>query len=113
MRLIRKNPKVSKEMNSKYVVTWVEIRATKGIVTVNDQMVIGLRLFTRSKRSSIYLHFDSKALAIDFIKGIEGKPAKRYECRLFSDAQMSKAEVRNKDLKIPFTQKQREEVYYI
>lgn len=58
-------------MNSKYVVTWVEIRATKGIVTVKDQMVIGLRLFTRSKRSSIYLHFDSKARAIDFIKGIE------------------------------------------
>ena len=97
------------------MVTWVEIRSTKGIVTVKDQMLIGLRglKITRSKRGAIYLFFANRIKAIDFIKEVENKPCKRYECRLFSDAQMSKAEVRDKDLKIPFTKKQREEVYYI
>ena len=101
-------------MSSKYIVTWVEVRATKGIVTVKDQKLIGIRGFvTKNKRKAIYLFFENKIKAIDFIKEVKGKPCKRYECRLFSDAQMSKAEVRNKDLKIPFTQKQIEEVYYI
>ena len=107
--------RTSEKKNSKYLVTWVEIRSTKGIVTVKDQMLIGLRglKITRSKRGAIYLHFDNKLKAIAFIERIKGKTYKRYECRLFSDAQMSKGEVRDKDLKIPFTQKQINKVYYI
>lgn len=102
-------------MSSKYIATWVEVRATKGIVTIKDQILIGLRglKITRSKREAIYIHFDNKSKAIAFIKSVECKTSKRYECRLFSDAQMSKGEVRNKDFKIPFTQKQIKEVYYI
>lgn len=101
-------------MNSPFIISWVEIRAAKGIVTVNDQKKIGLFNFEISrKKTAIYLHFKDKSTAKNFLSTLSKKLSKRYECRIFSDYQMSKSEVRAKDLNVPFTQRQREEVYYI
>ncbi len=105
-------------MNSPFIISWVEIRATKGIVTKSDQIKIdSIRKFYPYKRSrAIYKRFETKEKAIQWLKTFDNSLEKRYECRIFSDAQMSKGEVvegGNGELKIPFTEKQKNEIFYI
>lgn len=93
---------------------WVEVKATKGIVTKRDEQVILNRHFVGgSKKRSIYINFKDKGKALNFPTTF-GKPlTKIYECRIFTDMQMSKCEVTEKGLSIPSTKKRMNEVYYI
>lgn len=105
-------------MNSPFIISWVEIRATKGIVTKSDQIKIdSICKFYPYKRSrAIYKRFETKEKAMQWLKTFDNSLEKRYECRIFSDVQMSKGEVvesGNGELKIPFTEKQKNEIFYI
>lgn len=93
---------------------WVEVKATKGIVTKRDEQVILNKHFVGgSKKQSIYINFKDKGKALNFLTAFNKSLTKRYECRIFTDMQMSKCEVSEKGLLIPFTKKQMDEVYYI
>lgn len=92
---------------------WVEVRATKGIVTKKDEKLISNWYeINPSKKPAIYLNFKDKATAIKYIENFDKKLSKYYECRIFTDLQMSKSEVCTNGLVIPFTGKQLKEVYY-
>lgn len=93
---------------------WVEVKATKGIVTKRDEQVILNQHFVGgSKKESIYINFKDKDAAVHYLSTFNKPLTKRYECRIFRDMQMSKCEVSEKGLLIPFTKKQMNEVYYI
>ena len=93
---------------------WVEVRATKGIVTTKDEKLISNWYeINPSKKPAIYLNFKDKDTAIKYLENFDKKLSKRYECRIFTDLQMSKSEVGPNGLVIPFTSKQLKEVYYI
>lgn len=93
---------------------WVEVRATKGIVTKKDEKLISNWYeINPSKKPAIYLNFKDKATAIKYLENFDKKLSKRYECRIFTDMQKSKSEVGTNGLVIPFTSKQLKEVYYI
>lgn len=93
---------------------WVEVRATKGIVTKRDEQVILNRHFVGgSKKRSIYINFKDKEAAVHYLSTFNKPLTKAYECRIFTDMQMSRCEVTDKCLSIPFTKKQMNEVYYI
>jgi len=93
---------------------WVEVRATKGLVTTKDEKLISNWYeINPSKKPAIYLNFKDKDTAIKYLENFDKKLSKRYECRIFRDMQMSKCEVSEKGLLIPFTKKQMNEVYYI
>ena len=93
---------------------WVEVRATKGVVTKKDEKKISnWYVFNHSKKPSIYLNFKDKYAAIKYLENFDKKLSKRYECRIFTDLQMSKSEIGVNGITIPFTRKQLKEVYYI
>lgn len=93
---------------------WVEVRATKGIVTKKDEKLISnWYVLNPSKKPAIYLNFKDKDTAIKYLENFDKKLSKRYECRIFTDLQKSKSEVGTNGLVIPFTSKQLKEVYYI
>ena len=93
---------------------WVEVRATKGIVTKKDEKLISnWCVLSHSKKPAIYLNFKDKDTAIKYIENFDKKLSKRYECRIFTDLQKSKSEVGPNGIVIPFTSKQLKEVYYI
>lgn len=93
---------------------WVEVRATKGIVTTKDEKLISNWYeINPSRKPAIYLNFKDKDTAIKYLENFDKKLSKRYECRIFTDLQKSKSEVGPNGLVIPFTSKQLKEVYYI
>lgn len=93
---------------------WVEVRATKGIVTTKDEKLISNWYeINPSKKPAIYLNFKNKDTAIKYLENFNKKLSKRYECRIFTDLQKNKSEVGTNGLVIPFTSKQLKEVYYI
>lgn len=93
---------------------WVEVRATKGIVTTKDEKLISNWYeINPSKKPAIYLNFKDKDTAIKYLENFDKKLTKRYECRIFTDLQKSKSKVGPNGLVIPFTSKQLKEVYYI
>lgn len=93
---------------------WVEVRATKGIVTKKDEKLISnWYVLNPSKKPAIYLNFKDKDTAIKYLDNFDKKLSKRYECRIFTDLQKSRSEVGTNGLLIPFTSKQLKEVYYI
>lgn len=93
---------------------WVEVRATKGIVTTKDEKLISNWYeINPSKKPAIYLNFKDKDTAIKYLENFDKNLSKRYECRIFTDLQMYKSEVGTNGLVIPFTSKQLKEVYYI
>lgn len=95
---------------SKYVITWVEVRATKGVVTKKDQYTLRGWKFGYYKTNKKYEFFQNKESALQWIEKMQKKSfSKQYECRLFTDAQFALA----KNGEIPFTEKQLSEVFYI
>lgn len=96
-------------LNSKYVITWIEIEATKGIVTQHDRKIFGDILLMPYKSAKYHKHFRDRKSAIEWLKSFNKKLDKKYRCRLCSDAQFGMM----RDGEIPFTSKQRNEVYYI
>ena len=93
---------------------WVEVRATKGVVTKKDEKKISnWYVLNHSKKHAIYLNFKDKGTAIKYLENFDKNLSKRYECRIFTDLQMSKSEIGVNGITIPFTRKQLKEVYYI
>lgn len=109
-----------------YIATWVEVRAQTGFIRLSDFDTLGFYRFwgkeqgyPRHRKTAEYKFFENKSAAIEWIKerhhiGLK----KQYECRLFTDKQMSMACSSKECWKgthfiIPFTTKQNEEVYYI
>lgn len=103
----------------------IKFTSLEGTLTDNDKTILGnkhaicsddereLYVLHHSKKPSIYLNFKSRDIAMSYLKNFDKKLSKRYECRIFTDMQMSKCEVSEKGLLIPFTKKQMDEVYYI
>lgn len=108
-----KNETNAKQQNY-FTSVWVEVKAPKGIVTKRDAQVLLTRSFVEGmKKQSIYINFKGKEEALNFLFTFNKPLTKVYECRIFTDMQMSKCEVMAKGLSIPFTKKQMDEVYYI
>lgn len=94
---------------SKYRVTWVELKPVNSdIVPNHDRKVFG-DVTCFGKMPKYHKHFPDRESALNWLKTFSEKLDRRYECRLFTDAQFAKAV----NLQIPFTKKQASEVYYI
>lgn len=101
-----------KNQISKYVVTWIELSPAKGIVTKHDRKQFG-DLYLHGKDKKFFLHFKDRQSALNWIAGFGKRLDKQYTCRLFTDAQFSKSRYEDGQIIIPFTTKQRNEVYII
>lgn len=113
-RLNTKTMGTNAKQQNYFTSVWVEVRATKGIVTTKDEKIISnWHEINPSKKPAIYLNFKDKATAIKYLENFDKELSKRYECRIFTDMQKSKSEVGTNGLVIPFTSKQLKEVYYI
>lgn len=76
---------------------WVEVKATKGIVTKRDEQAILTRHFVGgSKKQSIYINFEDKEKALNFPTTFNKPLTKVYECRIFTGN--NRANVRYKGL---------------
>ena len=59
---------------------WVEVKATKGIVTKRDEQVILNQHFVGgSKKQSIYINFKDRGKALNFLTTFNKPLTKRYE----------------------------------
>lgn len=101
-----------KNQISKYVVTWIELSPIKGIVTKHDRKQFGDTLLW-GRDLKYYKHFPNKEKAINWLQTFDKRLNKKYNCRLFTDAQFSKSRCENGQIIVPFTTKQRNEVYVI
>lgn len=102
---------MNKTTLSPYVITWVEIRAQKGVVTIADQMKLNGKCGVVKRAKAVYKHFANKEKAVKWLETFNKKLAKRYECRLFTDAQFAKSQTLAGEQIIPFTAKQKSEIY--
>jgi len=100
---------------SPYIITWVEIRAQKGVVRREDQEKILGKYSTKRRAKAVFKHFENKDKALWWLKSFNTPLIKHYECRLFTDAQFARAVIDYDADKIivPFTKMQRNNVYYI
>ena len=96
---------------SKYRTTWIELLPAKGIVTKHDQRQFGTIFFGRNIQ--YFIHFKDKQNALNWLNSFNKKLDKQYTCRLFTDAQFGMSENINGRVIVPFTTKQRNEVYII
>lgn len=96
---------------SPYNIYWVEFIPTSGVVTAHDKKVFGDRLFFR-KEATYKKPFVSKDAAIEYLRTFSKKLDKRYMCLLSTDKQFAMATESN-GYSIPYTEKQRQEAYYI
>ena len=96
-------------MISKYQITWVEIVADNGIVTVKDRKKLG-DILLLGKKKALYRHFPNKHAALDWLSGLSAKLSKTYKARLFTDAQFGQRNAAD-GYKVHFTAKQYNEVY--
>lgn len=104
----------SAKQQNYFTSVWVEVRATKGIVTTKDEKLISNWYeINPSRKPAIYLNFKDKDTAIKYLENFDKKLSKRYECRIFTDLQKSKSEVGTNGLVNGITSKQLKEVYYI
>lgn len=97
---------------SSYQVFWAEITPSKGIVTKHDRKAFGDLTFIGVKRK-YFKPFVNKDCAMRWIENFKKKLDKKYTVRLFTDKQFSMATRSEGELIIPFTKKQKEEVYII
>lgn len=97
---------------SPYKVYWVELTPSEGIVTKHDRRLFGEYCLT-GKESKHYKHFPSKQDALNWLANFDAtRLDKSYSCRLFTDKQFGLAKAEH-NFAIPFTTKQRNEVYHL
>ena len=94
---------------SPYKIVWVEFKPIKGYVTRHDQIQFGSML-TFPKINRHYRWFTNKDEAVKFLTSFRKPLDKEYTCLICTDKQYGLAEESN-DYEIPFTDKQRKEVY--
>lgn len=94
---------------SPYKIVWVEFKPNKGYVTRHDQKQFGAML-TIPKINRHYRWFTSKEEAVKFLTTFRKPLDKEYTCLICTDKQYGIAE-ESKGYEIPFTDKQRKEVY--
>lgn len=124
MKYIGKHQKL---YSSPYNVWWVEFAPIHGVVTKHDQRKISPHYISdkiswHPSARKLHIHFGDKRMAIDYITHFDKQLDKQYECRLFCDKQLKIAKnpvAYDKngnpyiDVQIPFTTKQKREIYYI
>lgn len=99
---------------SPYQIVWLYMTPVQGTFALKgDIEKINGYAIGRGYEKHILRHFSNKERAIEFIKGFDKKLGKRYQVRICTDAQFGKSQKNGKDLIIPFTKQQQEEVYYI
>lgn len=97
---------------SAYKIYWAEFIPTTGrVVTKQDQKALGATITHMNMRTYRKL-FASKQDAIEFLTNFSGKLSKRYKVMLFSDKQLIMAKP-DDGYRIPYTDKQMKEVYYV
>lgn len=101
---------------SPYKIFWVEFRPEYGRATKADcNKIEGWRCtyhIADRHTKCYYKHFASKEKAVDFLQNFNKTLSKKYECRLFTDKQFGMRRQEN-GYKVPFTEKQRKNVYVI
>lgn len=99
---------------SPYKIYWAEFTPVKGkYVTQHDHRAIcGQSTYLGRYQKHIRRWFVSKEAALEFIGTFDKKLNKRYMVRLCTDKQFSLA-TQADGYAIPYTQKQKEEVYYV
>ena len=97
---------------SPYKIYWVELVPNKGVVTKHDRRLFG-EYCPMGKESKHYKHFSTKCIALDWLANFDAtRLDKSYTCRLFTDKQFGLAKAED-NFAIPFTSKQRKDVYYL
>lgn len=97
---------------SKYQITWIELVPKFGIVTKHDRKQFG-DPFLYGKDLKHYVHLPNREKAMNWLRTFNKRLDKTYECRLFTDGQFSKSKYVDGQMVVPFTTKQRNEIYYI
>lgn len=94
---------------SKYQISWVELKATKGIATKHDCEKLHA---ARMKNGCIYSHFANASSAIAYIESLKDvKLDKIYECRIFTDMQFGNWDIEHEEHPA-FTSMQNSNVLY-
>lgn len=96
---------------SPYKLVWVEFFPSKGSVTIHDQKAFGAS-FPWSRLKTYRKPFASKERAVSFIISFNKKLDKSYTCLISTDKQYGMAK-ESEGYRIPYTQKQLDEKYYI
>lgn len=99
---------------SPYQIVWLYMTPVQGTFALkSDIEKIAGYAIGNGYEKYILRHFANKEKAIEFIKSFDKKLEKKYKVRICTDAQFGKSQKNGKDLIIPFTKKQQQEVYYI
>ena len=96
---------------SPYEIVWIEFFPWSGYVTIHDQKLLGATE-TFSKRKTFRACYKNKEAAINFIHTFNKRLDKNYKCLISTDKQFGMATEEN-GYKIPYTEKQKEEVYVL
>lgn len=112
--------KQMEESLNEYTITWVEFRPMSGIATKVDCKKMNFADHEpRQHNGYAYDYFEYKRNAIDYIKCVQfdierRKLSKKYEVRLFTDAQFKSMDMsikeKGKGYPVEFTNKQNEEM---
>lgn len=100
-----------KENLNPYHIYWVEFFPENGKVTKHDRKALGERIFL-SNGVTYKKPFASKEAAVSFLENFHAKLDKKYKCLMCTDKQFAKASASN-GYEIPYTEKQKQEAYYI
>ena len=96
---------------SPYKIVWVEFFPSQGYVTKHDQKLLGA-LDAIEKLRTFKMCYPNKEAAINFIHTFNKRLDKNYKCLISTDKQFGMATEEN-GYKIPYTEKQKEEVYIL
>lgn len=94
---------------SPYKIVCVEFFPIWGYVTQHDQKQFGA-IETFSKKRTYRAFFGSKQQAVNYLRSFNKKLDKAYECLISTAKQVGLAEEKN-GYQIPYTEKQKKEVY--
>lgn len=97
---------------SHYKITWIEISSPSGVVLKSDVKKMkrgGVYYIYWIDPNNAYAHFPDREAALNYIEYLkELNLQKEYEVRLFTDSQFGRSKGG-----VPFTEKQKNEVFYI